>query len=71
MNFYFTFSFNNAELRNKFLKIKANSHEEARQIVFASRVGNKFAFSYEEDEFLSQIVKYDLKEICLGEIPHV
>ena len=67
-NFYFTFGYGNATLRNRFLKIKAESMEEARKIVFDSRVGNTFAFCYTEEEFMPQIEKYKLTEVVLGEI---
>lgn len=67
-NFYVTFGFGHADLRNKYLKVKAESMEAARDFVFKSKVGRNFAFIYEEEEFMPQIEKYKLTEVVLGEI---
>lgn len=68
-NFYFTFGYGNPILRNRFLKIKAPTMDAARRIVFDSKVGSSFAFSYSEEEFSGQEVRFGLTQILLGEIP--
>lgn len=67
-NYYFTFGYGNLGLRGKYLKIRAKDYNAARDVVLASKIGNRFAFQYEEDEFLPQIEKYNLTEVLLGEI---
>lgn len=69
--YYFTFGYGHLGLRSKYLKIRARDYEEARMIVIESRVGNRFAFQYEEAEFLPQIEKYNLTEVLLGEIKDI
>lgn len=54
-NFYFTFGEENLK---KYVKITASSYERARKLMF-DYYGDKWAFQYEEEEFLPLIKKYN------------
>ncbi len=70
--YYFTFGSNHLDkngnsLGNRFVKINASNQEKARIIMFDARE-RKWAFQYDEVEFLPQIERYNLKEIGITEI---
>ena len=62
-NFYVTYGFGSFQ-KNCYATVEANSYDEARKKVFG-KIGPKFSFIYNEDEFSGQIEKYGLHEIPL------
>ena len=60
-NYYCTFGCGQVH-QNGYVKISANTENEAREEMFR-RFGNKWCTSYTEKEFLPQIEKYNLREV--------
>jgi len=60
-NWYFTFGLNSLYAQ-KYVKFENMSFEFARDNMFRI-YGHKWAFQYNENEFLPQITKYNLTEL--------
>ena len=66
-NFYFTFGFGHKDydgnsLAHMFVKVTADNYMKAR-ILMVNKYGIKWAFQYEEDNFLPQIEQFGLTEL--------
>ena len=71
-NYYFTFGSIHKDkwgnpLEYAYIKIRAETEDQARQTMFGSRKA-AWAFGYNEKEFLPQIDRYDLYEVKLEDI---
>ena len=66
--FYFTFGIGQSLLANRFVKIAAESYDEAREILVES-FGTKWAFQYPEEEWREKNIeqKYNLVELNVNE----
>lgn len=65
--YFFTFGSNHVDgagrsLGYRFVKVQAESQEEARDIMYRAR-GDKWAFCYDAEDFKGQPEKYGLFEI--------
>jgi hypothetical protein len=58
-NFYFTFGSGHEHGPNGYVKVSAASYGDARTTM-VTFYGNKWAFQYDEEQFLPQIEKYNL-----------
>ena len=61
--FYVTYGYG-SNLRNKYSKVAAPDYGSAHDLAHEVTSG-KFAFMYDEDDFLPQIEKYGLHEVAL------
>lgn len=70
--FFFTFGSNHCDnngcsLGHKFVKIEADDELSAREIMWKAR-GEKWAFSYTEEEFAPQPSLYGLTEVDIYDV---
>lgn len=64
-NWYFTFGVGQGKLANKYVKIYKTFNEARREMM--DMFGNRWAFQYDEEEFLPQIKRFELKELKLDD----
>ena len=60
--FYGTFGFGDLDLRYKFVKIEAESREQAQEMMF-HRFGQKWSMLYDEEQFDGQVEQFGLSEL--------
>ena len=61
--YYFTFMLKQGKLQNRYVKIEG-TYSETREEMY-EMFGDKWAFQYDEKEFLPQIEEFRLSELSL------